>query len=69
MGQQEGEISVKDAATILRLASVVSVLDYYRAGRIQGREEPRGVMGRKRIWLDRASVERLAQKGNDNGTA
>jgi hypothetical protein len=60
MGQQPDEISVKEAAAILGLGNVVSVLEYYRAGRIQGREEARGVLGRKRIWLKRESVEQLA---------
>jgi hypothetical protein len=62
MGRQEGEISAREAAPLLGLTSEETVLSYYRAGRIEGREEPRGVMGRKRIWLSQASVEALAQK-------
>jgi hypothetical protein len=64
MGRQADELTAREAAPLLGLTSEEAVLNYYRAGRIEGREEPRGVMGRKRIWLNKASVEALAAKGS-----
>jgi hypothetical protein len=64
MGQREGEMTAKEAAALLGLTTIQAVLNYYHAGKIEGREEPRGVMGRKRIWLNKASVEALAAKGS-----
>ncbi len=61
MGRETGEISAREAAPLLGLTSQEAVLNYFRAGKIEGREEARGVMGRKRVWLKRESVERLAK--------
>jgi hypothetical protein len=46
MGQREGEMTAKEAAALLGLTTIQAVLNYYHAGKIEGREEPRGVMGR-----------------------
>jgi len=58
---EQDEVSVREAAELLR-CSTATVRNYYHAGRIAGREEPRGVLGAVRLWLRRESVEALAEE-------
>lgn len=61
MGNQEGEISAKEAAAMLGLKKPKSIYDYEARGLLTARIEPRGVFGRVRKWYRREDVERLKE--------
>ena len=60
------EMSTREAATLLR-CSPQTVRNYWRAGLITGEMRLRGVRGKRQLWLERESVERLASKAPAEG--